>query len=37
VLVARHERRAEEVEAWVRREPDPRRRPLAVFAYLDRF
>jgi len=37
VLSARHERRAEELEAWVRREPDPRRRPLAVFGYLKRF
>src|SRR4051794_839892 len=34
VLEARHARRAEELSAWVDREPDPGRRPLAVFAYL---
>lgn len=37
VLGARHARRAEELCAWVAREPDPRRRPEAVFAHLEHF
>jgi AcrR family transcriptional regulator len=37
VLEARHARLAEALGAWVEAEPDRRRRPLAVFAYLERF
>ncbi len=34
VLGERHARRSDELRAWVAREADPRRRPLAVFDYL---
>ena len=34
VLEQRHRTRVDELEAWVARTPDPRDRPLAVFAWL---